>query len=73
MVKIIYIYFTADNILLQMLAEDNSAGSVVDANYNVDNDNEVELNDDADNVDFNENDDNSNGDDYDEITVLMIG
>jgi hypothetical protein len=38
----LYIYFTAYNILLQMLAEDNSAGSVVDANYNVDDDNEVE-------------------------------
>jgi hypothetical protein len=42
MVIIIYIYFTDYNILLQMLAEDNSADNVVDANYNVDDDNEVE-------------------------------
>jgi hypothetical protein len=42
MVIIIYIYFTAYNNLLQMLAEDNCADSVVDANYNADNDNGVE-------------------------------
>ncbi len=37
-----YIYITAFNILLQMLAEDNSAGIAVEANYNDDDDNEVE-------------------------------